>query len=139
MKKYSSKYFTLIICIFCFTFVSLKHNTEFSKDPKIAFTETVYDFGKVEQGTELTHSFEFKNAGTGILEITGVRTSCGCTGAVLDGKKEYKRNETGEIKVKFNTQGRMGILSKTIMVSSNDPSNPVVTLTIACDIYTEKQ
>ena len=134
--KHKLLYLCLVVLV---SFISISFTSDndvsiSAKDPKIVFTETVHNFGKVEQGIELNHSFEFKNKGKGVLEITGVSTSCGCTGAVLDGKKEYKRNETGEIKVKFNTQGRTGINRKTITVSSNDPANPTVTLAITCDI-----
>ncbi|MBC8488552.1 MAG: DUF1573 domain-containing protein [Bacteroidetes bacterium] len=127
-------FLVLLVSFISISFTSDNDVSISAKDPKIVFTETVHNFGKVEQGIELNHSFEFKNKGKGVLEITGVSTSCGCTGAVLDGKKEYKRNETGEIKVKFNTQGRTGINRKTITVSSNDPANPTVTLAITCDI-----
>lgn len=127
-------FLVVVVSFISISFISDNSLSVNAKDPRIVFTETVHDFGKVEQCIELNHSFEFKNKGKGVLEITGVSTSCGCTGAVLDGRKEYKRNETGEIKVKFNTQGRMGINRKTITVSSNDPANPTVTLTITCDI-----
>ena len=121
------------------SFISISFNSDNdvsinAKDSKIVFTETIHDFGKVEQGIELNHSFEFKNKGRGVLEITGVSASCGCTGAVLDGKKDFEEDESGEIKVKFNTQGREGINRKTITVSSNDPANPTIILTINCDI-----
>ena len=132
--KFIYLFLILIVSFISISFISDNDVSNNAKDPKIVFTETVHDFGKVEQGIKLNHSFEFKNKGNGVLEITGVSISCGCTGAVLDGRKEYKRNETGEIKVKFNTQGREGVQTKTITVSSNDPANPTVTLTITCDI-----
>jgi len=70
-----------------------------------------------------------------------VQTSCGCTGATVGEKTEYKRNESGEIKVNFNTQGRSGHQEKTIIVYSNDPETPMKNLTITCEIEepTEQQ
>ena len=106
-----------------------------SDSPKIVFEELTHDFGKVSQGTVLDYSYKFKNDGSGKLIVTGVTASCGCTGAVLDGKKEFEENETGEIKVTFNTQGREGIQEKTAYVMSNDPTQGNIVLTFKCDIY----
>ena len=50
--------------------------------PRIAFTETVFDFGKVEQGDQVNHLFRFTNQGGRDLRIESVKTSCGCTAAV---------------------------------------------------------
>ena len=36
--------------------------------------------------------------------------------------------ESGKISAKIDTRGRVGIVSKAIRVSSNDPKRPVVTL-----------
>ena len=127
-------FLAVLVSFISISFISDNDVSINAKDSKIVFTETIHDFGKVEQGIELNHSFEFKNKGRGVLEITGVSASCGCTGAVLDGKKDFEEDESGEIKVKFNTQGREGINRKTITVSSNDPANPTIILTINCDI-----
>lgn len=136
-KKYKHYIIVLAIIImalpFCLTIKSslaAKPNS-----PKIVFEELNHDFGKVLQGTNLEYSYKFTNDGSGILVITYVRPSCGCTGAVLDGKKEFDEGETGEIKVTFNTQGREGIQVKTVNVTSNDSTQSDVVLTFRCDIY----
>jgi hypothetical protein len=41
--------------------------------PKIEFQEVAYDFGKQIAGTELKHSFSFKNTGTETLVIDKVK------------------------------------------------------------------
>ncbi len=104
------------------------------KAPKIVFKEDVHDFQKVARGPELQYNFKFTNKGNAPLIIERVQTSCGCTGATVGEKTEYKKNETGEIKVNFTTQGREGHQEKTIIVYSNDPENPQKVLTIKCDI-----
>ncbi|MBK7160274.1 MAG: DUF1573 domain-containing protein [Ignavibacteria bacterium] len=68
------------------------------------------------------------------LVITSVQPSCGCTGVVMDEKKEFAQGEEGEIKITFNTQGRQGMNSKTGTVNTNDPANPVMILTFKCEI-----
>ena len=104
------------------------------KAPKIVFQEESHDFGKVPRGPELQYNFKFTNKGNAILNIERVQTSCGCTGATVGEQKDYKKNESGEIKVNFSTQGRDGHQEKTIIVYSNDPENPQKVITIKCDI-----
>ncbi|MCX7832588.1 MAG: DUF1573 domain-containing protein [Ignavibacteria bacterium] len=106
----------------------------YDKGPKIVFKETEHDFGKVPQGPSLQYNFKFTNKGSGILRIEKVSTSCGCTAAEVGNKTEYKKNESGYIKVEFNTQGRVGHQEKTITVFTNDPDNQQVNLKIMCDI-----
>jgi hypothetical protein len=104
------------------------------KAPKIVFKEDVHDFGKVPRGPELQYNFKFTNKGNALLVIERVQTSCGCTGATVGDKKEYQKNESGEIKVNFSTQGRDGLQEKTVTIFSNDPENPQKTLSIKCEI-----
>jgi hypothetical protein len=101
---------------------------------KITFKETTHDFGKVKAGVELMFAFTFANEGADTLVIQKVHASCGCTGAAIGDKKEFKKGEEGEIIVSFNTAGRSGAQSKTVTVQSNDPEKPFVVLSFTCDI-----
>ncbi|KAA0210206.1 MAG: DUF1573 domain-containing protein [Ignavibacteriaceae bacterium] len=105
-----------------------------SDSPKIVFTNTTFDFGTVPQGPEVSHSFEFKNSGSGTLKIEKITSSCGCTGATSGDKDTFTKDETGEIKVTFKTQGREGKQEKTVLVFTNDPANPQQVLKITCNI-----
>jgi hypothetical protein len=104
------------------------------RSPKIVFKEDVHDFGHVPRGPELQYNFKFTNKGSAVLKIERVQTSCGCTGATVGEKTEYKKNESGEIKITFNTQGRSGHQEKTVSVFSNDPENPQKDLKISCEV-----
>jgi len=103
------------------------------KGPKIIFREESKDFGKMKQGKVLTHIFVFKNEGDETLVIKRVKTSCGCTAALLS-KKEIAPGEEGEIKVTYNTQGFEGKNSKYIDVESNDAAQPGKRLTVSAEI-----
>lgn len=66
--------------------------------------------------------------------IEKVPPSCGCTGATTDGKNEYSEDESGEIKITFNTQGREGHQEKHIAVMTNDTEYPKKDPKFSCDI-----
>ena len=110
--------------------VKPKENDE---TPKIKFDKNQYNFGSIEEGKLYPYTFTFQNIGKGVLKINDVRTSCGCTAALVEGH-ELKSGESGKIKIEFDTKGRSGRQSKTIVVLTNDPANPVSTLTIYADI-----
>jgi hypothetical protein len=136
-KAVKTTYFVLgVAAIFTIMFFVLNNSklTASLKAPKIVFKEESHDFGKVPRGPELQYNFKFTNKGNSTLTIERVQTSCGCTGATVGEQKDYNKNESGEIKVNFSTQGRDGHQEKTIIVYSNDPENPQKVITIACDI-----
>ncbi|MFQ6110279.1 MAG: DUF1573 domain-containing protein [Candidatus Aminicenantales bacterium] len=103
------------------------------KAPKIKFKEDSHDFGRVNQGEVLTHTFSFTNEGSAPLVIKRVRTSCGCT-AVLVSEKTIAPGKKGEIKVNFDTKGFEGEVSKYIYVETNDPAQPKKQLTVTAKI-----
>jgi len=95
--------------------------------PIIKFAELAYDFGKVDSGTVVKHEYAIPNIGDQTLEITNVQPSCGCTTA---GKwdKAVEPGKTGMIPIEFNSTAYGGAVTKTITVTSNDPTNGVVVL-----------
>lgn len=110
----------------------LEQKTEVT-GPVIKFDRAQYDFGVVEEGGVLTHSFVFTNTGTEPLEIVDIRTSCGCTAAHPD-KKIYQPGEKGVIKAEFDTKGRVGRNSRTITVINNDVNNAYFILSIYAEV-----
>ena len=100
---------------------------------KIFFPETQHDFGKVPEGKKVEYTFKFENKGTQALVIKDVKTSCGCTAAVVS-NSTIKPGEAGSIKVDFDTKSRQGRNSKSITVISNDTKEPNKVLTIYADV-----
>ena len=78
----------------------------------------VHDFGTIPEGPVAEYAFEFKNVGKAPLIIQNASASCGCTTPewskepVLPGKK-------GKVVVRYNTQGRVGPIDKTVWIQSN--------------------
>lgn len=125
---------TAIAFLFALFFLLISTSTLLGeKAPKIKFEHESWDFGRVNQGAILTHVFPFGNEGDDTLHINRVRTSCGCTAALVSEEK-VEPGKTGEIKVDFNTQGYEGEVSKYIYVETNDPQNSKKQLTVTARI-----
>jgi len=102
--------------------------------PVITFKQEKLSLGDVKQGPVVNGEFEFSNSGRSVLIIKGVKPSCGCTGVVVDEKKEFQPGESGKIKFTFNTEGRPGMNEKTITIETNDPKSPVKTVIFNCNV-----
>lgn len=106
----------------------------FGGTPHIQFDKTVYDFGEAPQGDSVIHIFKFKNTGDDTLLISKVRSTCGCTAALLS-KDTIPPGGSGEIKAVFKTGRYHGPVSKRIIVYSNDPSSHDKRLMINGTVY----
>ncbi|MCB9224007.1 MAG: DUF1573 domain-containing protein [Crocinitomicaceae bacterium] len=85
-----------------------------------------YDFGTVKEGEQVRHTYKFKNTGDKNLILINVKGSCGCTVPEDWPKDPIAPGETGEIKVVFDSQGRVGNVKKNVRVEAN--TNPSLTL-----------
>lgn len=97
------------------------------RGPVITVDEKVHDFGKVWAGDKLEHAFKITNAGNATLEITRVRTSCGCTVAGEHPDK-LGPGESGLFQFSLKSKKLRGPFSKSITVRSNDPAKPSLSL-----------
>ena len=104
--------------------------------PRVVFDESVFDFGKVEEGVQVNHLFRFTNQGGQALRIESVKTSCGCTAAVIS-SEAIDPGQEGTISATFDTTRFSGEKAKNISVYSNDPAQPVTTLTLQGEILVE--
>lgn len=91
--------------------------------PKIYFAETSHEFGDIIQGDKVEHTFTFENTGNEPLILTDVRTTCGCTAPEWP-KTPVAPGASAELKVVFNSAGKMGVQTKTITVMSNAVNSP---------------
>jgi hypothetical protein len=107
--------------VFAFLFVATFANAQ----GVIKFKNESHDFGKVEEGVQATHTFEFTNTGTAPVVISNAQASCGCT--TPDWTKEpVMPGKTGKVTASFNSQGRPGNFSKTVTVISNSETPQIV-------------
>ncbi len=101
--------------------------------PMMYFKDTQHDFGTVQEGDTVKYTFNFTNKGNAVLKIRDIKTSCGCTAALVSNEK-IEPGKTGTLKVSLNTSHRIGKQSKRITIYSNDPTNPDMVLTVFADV-----
>jgi hypothetical protein len=95
-----------------------------SEKAVLAFQDTIYRFGTIREGEEVSHEFPFTNTGKSDLLISNASASCGCT--VPEWPKEpIKPGGKGVIKATFNSSGKQGKQSKKVVITAN--TNPQLT------------
>jgi len=86
--------------------------------PTMAFATLEHDFGTINEGDVVEHSYTFKNSGAAPLIIQNAQGSCGCT--VSDWTKQpIPVGGTGFVKAKFDSNGKPNIQNKTVTVTAN--------------------
>lgn len=89
--------------------------------PTLDFDEKTHDFGTIDEGEVVEHTFTFTNNGNAPLVITNARGTCGCT--VPNWTKEpVAPGETGEMLVKFNSRGKRNQQNKSVNITANTES-----------------
>lgn len=135
----------LVIPIFISLFVVSCNTSQTNVDPEkrkieyaqfidnpteISFESMSYDFGKVKDGEPVNYTYKFKNTGDKTLILINVTGSCGCTVPEEWPQYPIEPGGTGEIKVQFDSSGRVGKVRKNVRVEANtDPTMSILTLT----------
>lgn len=101
--------------------------------PVLAFDRTVIDFGRMGDWEQRQAVVTFRNAGDGMLEVSKVEPTCGCTSVGFNPRLTYGADETGTIVLDFTPKGQ-GQQRKDVRVVSNDPDEPVRTVTITAQV-----
>lgn len=79
------------------------------------FEEETYNFGQIEQGDIVDHTFHFQNVGTEPLMIENIKVTCGCTTPSYS-KVAIEPGGNGEVQAKFNSTGKMGAQMKSLTI-----------------------
>lgn len=88
------------------------------------------DFGVIPNTVPVSRTLGVRNAGSGLLEITGLTTSCSCTTASTASTKLGPGEET-ELTVTFDPlahAGATGEFLRKVFVRSTDPDTPEAVL-----------
>jgi hypothetical protein len=96
---------------------SLQENAKAPKT-KVAFDKEVHNFSEIKQGEIVSTTFTIKNVGDNNLYIVEAHGSCGCTVPEVT-KEAIEPGESAPIHVKFDSNGKSGEVTKSVMITCN--------------------
>ena len=97
--------------------------TAVKKEDPIKFKETSYNFGKIKQGTPVTHEFVFQNVSDKPVTIESATASCGCTTPVKP-EPAIAQGKSDKIVAGFNAAAA-GAFNKSIYVKVAGGETPI--------------
>ena len=124
MKKLS------LLLITIFSVVSV-----FAQTKTLEFKETKHTFGKIKQGSPVTHVFAFKNLAAKPVVIESANAECGCTTPVYP-KGVIAKGASNSLKVTYNAEA-MGAFTKKVTVKLANIAEPII-LTIDGEVIDAK-
>ncbi len=126
----------VIVTVFCLSIASFATHAQEKKAPEVKAAQTeevdpkaakfqfkdqdnTHNFGEVPEGPSAEYDFEFKNVGKKPIVITEAHGSCGCTVPTWP-KEPILPKKKGTIHVTYNTNGRVGPITKDVTITYND-------------------
>ncbi|NCI45645.1 DUF1573 domain-containing protein [Sediminibacterium soli] len=99
------------------------------------FSTEKHDFGVIPQNIPASYTFSFTNTGKEPLVIKSAVGSCGCTVPEYT-QEAIPAGGKGSIKVTYNAAA-LGPINKTVTVTTNSATTPVIVLSIGGEVKTE--
>jgi len=122
----------IVLALISILFLGLTSNAQDQKptitlspdgEPKMHLVITEHDFGDIQQGVKPEYVFTFVNEGSAALVINDVKTPCSCT-APSWSKEKVDPGKSGEIRIQYNSTGRVGTFVKTVTINFNSDQSP---------------
>lgn len=104
-----------------------------AKAPSIRVEPEGFDFGKALPDKTLRKEFVLRNFGAGDLVIEDVKTTCGCTAAITAESRVPPGGST-RLQVTFETRSYVGRVERQVLVRSNDPKTPLLTVKVSATV-----
>ena len=98
----------------------------------ISFKEKSIDFGDIMQGDKVEHVFVFEKTGDTPLVISNVAVTCGCTAPSWP-RQPVAPGSSAELKVVFNSAGKMGKQNSVVRIYSN-ASEPIEKVSLISNV-----
>jgi len=92
---------------------------------KMTFEENIFDFGTVNEGDIVKHTFRYKNTGKRPLMLKVAHSTCGCTVPRYNTNTPLQPGEIDSIIVTFDTTNKPEQQNKPITVIANSHPNKV--------------
>jgi hypothetical protein len=105
--------------------------------PKISIEPPSFDFGTVIGGRTVEKEFIIRNFGGEDLAIAKIVPSCGCTVVDQEFQKPIKAGSTGSFRLSLRVPPSPGHVVKSVIVKSNDPSQPNLELRIEATVVAD--
>ncbi|MBA4299021.1 Protein of unknown function [Algoriphagus alkaliphilus] len=121
-----------LLTLFAFALVFHANAQDQASGPVITFKETSIDFGDIVQGAKVEHTFVLTNSGTAPLVISNVAATCGCTVPSWP-KEPVAPGKSAEIKVSFNSTGKIGKQNSVVRIYSN-ASEPIEKVSLISNV-----
>jgi len=83
-----------------------------------SYSKEIVDFGELNEGEKVIHTFTIKNTGETPLIISRINNGCTCTKVMYD-KKPVKSGEELKMDIEFDSSTRYGKQYKNIYIYAN--------------------
>ncbi len=124
MRPFVQTVVSMAICLVLTAAVPVQAKTP----PKMAAGETTFDFGTVQEGQPLSHTFVIENRGGQALKIEEVDPDCACT--VPDYDESIPPGGKGKVTLTIRPFTVLNKFRKKTVVYTNDPEHPQTTLVV---------
>jgi hypothetical protein len=121
--------------ILALTLVALTASFSVFAQQDIKFEEGSFNFGKIAQGTPVTHVFNFKNTGNKPAVVEYCTAECGCTTPEVT-KEPILAGKSSTVKVTYNA-ANMGSFTKRVTVKLVGVAEPII-ITITGEVVAKK-
>lgn len=101
--------------------------------PVVKLSKYTHNFGNIKGGEVYDFSVSVINAGKANLTIKKIKSSCGCTAALMS-EKLIAPQKKAELNIKFDTKNLSGQVARTVTLFTNDPVNPTRVITLIANI-----
>ncbi|MHC4552096.1 MAG: DUF1573 domain-containing protein [Planctomycetota bacterium] len=131
-KKEQKRFLIIVFILFPVAILTASLSVIYimSARPQVALlSNNQFNFGQVEEGEVVEHSFWVQNTGRKDLIIDGVKASCGCTGAEINSKILAPKSKA-ELKVTYRARSVTFKENIFVWLISNDPRNPVLRMSV---------
>jgi hypothetical protein len=108
---------------------------------QIAVEPGEVDLGEISATDLVTSTLYIRNEGQGVLEISSLRTSCGCTTVEVD-ETMIKSGAEALMTISFDPQAHPGLygpLLRMIYIESNDPNLPELEIPVTVHILAPEE